>query len=141
MHATTTIPVEVILLPEHCYRCGRVTSPVAGLRIVSPGFDGDDYEMLEEGGWFLEYGHGTAAIIATVCADAILDAHGAGPLRWRTTRLVPDGYLANTCHHCGAVLGNWPLHDAWLEYQAEGGTLDELPRFASTIDESALVEL
>jgi hypothetical protein len=52
--------------------------------------------------------------------------------------VVPSGYLANTCHHCGTVLGNWPLHEALIEYQAEGGTLTQLPRVVSTLDESLL---
>jgi hypothetical protein len=90
---------------------------------------------------FVEYGHGSADVIAAACSDEVLDAHGAGPLRWRTTRQVPDGYLANTCHHCGAVLGNWPLHEALVEYQAEGGTLDELPCFEFILDERVFGEL
>jgi hypothetical protein len=141
MDAMTTVPVEIILMPEYCYRCGQVTSPVIGLRLMSSRYAGDDRDVLDDGGAFVEYGHGTAAVIAAACSDDVLDAHGAGPLRWRTTRQVPDGYLANTCHDCGAVLGNWPLHEAWVEYQADGGTLDELPRFASILDERALQEL
>jgi hypothetical protein len=139
MQATTTIPVEIILLPEHCYRCGHRTAPVIGLRFTTAVVGDDECHLLDDcGDWFLEYGDSTADIIAGACPDALLDAHGAGPLRWRTTRLVPDGCLVNTCQHCSAVLGNWPLHEAWLEYQAEGGTLDELPCFASALDEAAL---
>ena len=142
MHATTTIPADVVLLPELCYRCGHATSPVIGLWIAHAGVDGDEYQMLDDDcGWFLQYDDCTAEIIAGVCSDTILDAHGAGPLRWRTTRAVPDGYLANTCHHCGAVLGNWPLHEAWVEYESEGGNLSDLPRVASQIDEAILRRL
>ena len=134
MHATTTIPVQIILLPEHCYRCGHATSPIIGLWFTHATIDGDECQMLDNGrGWFLEYDDATDAI-AAVCPDDVLAARGAGPLRWRTTRAVPDGYLANTCHHCGAVLGNWPLHEAWVEYQAEGGTIDELPSIRSALD-------
>jgi hypothetical protein len=141
MQATTTIPVEVILLPENCYRCGHTTSPVIGLWIAHASIDADEDEMLVDVlGWFLEYDDSTADIIAAACPDAALEAHGAGALCRRTTHAVPDGYLANTCHHCDAVLGNWPLHEAWIEYQAEGGTLDALPRFASALDEAALQE-
>jgi len=138
----TTIPVEVILLPERCYRCGHTTSPVIGLWFAHASIDADEDEMLDDArGWFLEYDASTADIIAAACPAAALEAHGAGPLCWRTTRAVPDGYLANTCHHCDAVLGNWPLHEAWIEYQAEGGTLDELPRFASALDEAMFQHL
>jgi len=136
MHSTTTIAAEVVLLPEHCYRCGHATSPVIGLWIARAGVDSDEDQMFEDDyGWFLQYDYSTAEIIASVCTDTILDAHGAGPLRWCTTRAVPDGCLANTCHYCGAVLGNWPLHEAWVEYQAEGGMIDELPSIPSALDE------
>ena len=142
MQTTTMIPVEVILLPERCYRCGHTTSPVIGLWFTHDGIDGDDDQMGDDvARLFLEYDASSAEIIAAACPDAALDTHGAGPLRWRTTRAMPDGYLANTCHHCAVVLGNWPLHEAWIEYQAEGGTLDELPRFASALDEAALQAL
>jgi hypothetical protein len=60
MHATTTIPVEIILLPERCYRCGRITAPVVGLRFSWPGLGGDSCEALDDGSCFVEYGHDTA---------------------------------------------------------------------------------
>jgi len=83
--ATTTILAEVVLLPEHCYRCGHATSPVIGLW-VAPAVVGDEYQVFDDDcGWFLEYDDSTAEIIAGVCSDTILDAHGAGPLRWCTT--------------------------------------------------------
>jgi hypothetical protein len=139
METATMIPVDVVLLPERCYRCGGVTAPVCGLWFQHASIDGDAYEMLDEsGGWFLEYDDSTAAVVAAACPNHVLAAHEVGPLEWRTTRLRPDGYLANTCHHCRAVLGNWPLHEALIEYQAEGGRLDELPRISATVAEEML---
>jgi hypothetical protein len=142
METATLISVEIVLLPEHCYRCQRVTAPVIGLRIPYATIDDGEHLVLDEdGGWFLEYDSDTAELIATACPEALLRAHGSGPLHWRTTRSVPDGYLANTCHHCGAVLGNWPLNEAFVEYQVEGGTISDLPRIGSAIDELILVQL
>jgi len=143
MHISTTIPVEIILLPEHCYRCSQITAPVIGLSLPHGAIVDDEYlaAVEDDGGWFLQYDSDSADVIAAACPDALLTAHGAGPLRWRTTRVVPSGYLANTCHRCGTVLGNFPLHESLVEYQAEGGILNELPRIASTLDESMLLQL
>jgi Domain of unknown function (DUF5710) len=133
------ISVDVVLFPEHCYRCDANTAPVIGVWFERHLLDGHGYGMLEEsGGWFLPYAETSADVIATACPDELLAAHGAGPLRWRITRICPDGYLANTCQRCGAVLGNWPLHEAIVEYQAEGGTLTELPHVARDLAQEAL---
>jgi hypothetical protein len=143
MHTTTTVPVEIVLLPERCYRCSQITAPVIGLTLPRWAIVDDEYlaAVEHDGGWFLQYDAYSAHVIASACPDSLLAAHGAGPLRWRTTRVVPAGYLANTCHHCGTVLGNYPLDESFIEYQAEGGTLNELPRIASTLDESMLHQL
>jgi hypothetical protein len=142
MHTSTTIPVEIVLLPERCYRCEQWTRAVVGLWFARGTVNGEEYPMIEDdGGWFLEYDSITADVIATACPDAVLVAQGAGPLRWRSTRAMPDGYLANTCHHCGAVLGNWPLHEALTKYQAEGGTLGELPQISGALAEVTLDQL
>jgi hypothetical protein len=143
MHTTTTIPVEIVLLPERCYRCSQITAPVIGLSLPRKAIVDDEYLAAVEdgGGWFLQYDSDSADVIAAACPDDLLAAHGAGPLRWRTTRMVPGGYLANTCCHCGTVLGNFPLHESLVEFEAEGGSLKELPRIASRIDEAALYQL
>ena len=136
------IPVAVVLLPDRCYRCGSSTAPVVGIWCEHDLLDGYDYDMLEEsGGWFLPYDETSSDVIATACPDDLLAAHGAGPLCWRTTSVCPDGYLANTCQHCRTVLGNWPLHEAMVEYQAEGGTLDGLPHVGSELAEATLRQL
>jgi hypothetical protein len=143
MHTTTTIPVEIVLLPERCYRCSQITAPVIGLTLSRCAVMDDEYLAAVEadGRSFLEYDSESADVIAAACPDALLALHGAGPLRWRTTRAVPSGHLANTCHHCGTVLGNFPLHESFVEYQAEGGTLDQLPRITSVLDEAMLLQL
>ena len=136
------LAVDVLLLPNRCYRCGGSTAPVAGIWLEHHLLDGYEYGMLEEsGGWFLLYDEFSAAAIAEACPDELLAAHGAGPLRWRTTRVCPNGYLANTCLKCTTVIGNWPLREAVAEYQAEHGSLEELERFASGVMANALEEL
>ncbi len=136
------IPLEVVLLPVHCYRCGVRTAPVVGVWFEHNLFDGYHYGMLEEsGGWFLPYDETSADVIAAACPDVLLAAHGAGPLRWRTTTVCPGGYLANTCRHCGTVLGNWPLYEALAEYLAEGGDLRDLAHAPTELAEAALERL
>ena len=127
-----TIPVEIVLMPERCYRCMRTTLPVVGLWFDRGTVNGDEYPLFEhDGGWFLEYDDATAHIVGTVCADEVLAAHGSGPLRWSSSRDAPGGHLANSCHHCGSVLLNPPLHEALDEFLAEHGSLDDLPRIPS----------
>jgi hypothetical protein len=137
------IPVDLVLLPDHCYRCGAGIAPVVGIRLDDTAIpDGFEYGMLADaGGWFLPYDERNAVVIAAACPDALLEAHGVGPLRWRATHVCPDGYLANTCARCQTVLGNWPLHEALIEHQAEGGELNDLPRIASELMEEALTLL
>jgi Domain of unknown function (DUF5710) len=140
--AGVRLPVNVLLLPDYCYRCGGSTAPVAGIWLEHDLLDGYEYGMLEEaGGWFLLYDETSADAIAEACSDDVLAAHGAGPLRWRTTRVCPDGYLANTCVQCTTVLGNWPLHEALVEYKAEGGDLRDLPNMPSELREASLDRL
>jgi hypothetical protein len=136
------MPVDVLLLPDYCYRCGGRTAPVAGIWLEHDRLDGYEYGMLEEsGGWFLQYDETNADAIAEACSDDVLAAHGAGPLRWRTTRVCPDGYLANTCLQCTTVIGNWPLWEAFVAYQAEHENLEQLPSFASEVMATALEKL
>ncbi|MGH9014405.1 MAG: DUF5710 domain-containing protein [Acidimicrobiia bacterium] len=133
------IPADIVLLPTRCYRCGSPTAAVAGLLLDAAHVHGDECTMLPDGdGWFLAYDAWSADAIATACPDALLARSSAGPLRWRTTRVCPDGYLANTCHHCGTVLGNWPLHETLTEYQAEGGQLRDLPHVHTDMPGAAL---
>jgi Domain of unknown function (DUF5710) len=133
------IPVDILFLSSDCYRCGSGVVLVAGVWFEHNILDGSTYGMQEESrGWFLPYDETSADVIATACSDELVAAHGAGPLRWRTTRLSPDGYLANTCQVCATVLGNWPLHEAMVEYQAEGGDLRCLPLVRSALAEAAL---
>jgi hypothetical protein len=134
------IPVYVVLLPDSCYRCDGATALVVGIwlepQVVDDGYE---HSLREEcGGWFLEYDQESADLIACACPDDLLSAHCAGPLRWRTTRQRPDGFLANTCRYCGAVFGNWPLHEAVVEYQSDGGFLLDLLVVRSCLARSAL---
>ena len=136
------LPADLVLLPGRCYRCRQPTAPIAGLWLEHDVLNGHDYGMAPEpGGWFLTYDDDTADIITSACPDELLAAHGVGPLHWRTTRPCPDGYLANTCPHCGTVLGNWPLHEALIEYRAEGGKLRDLPHIPSALHQKALTDL
>jgi hypothetical protein len=136
--SVTVIPVEIVLLPGRCHRCVRTTLPVVGLWFDRRAVNGDGYPMVEhDGGWFLKYDDATAHVIETVCDDEVLVAHGSGPLRWSGTRDAPDGYLANSCHHCGSVLLNPPLHEAIDEFLAEHGSLDDLPRIPSHLRTAA----
>jgi len=90
-----TIPDAGPRVPSTCFcspiiatAAAQTTAPVVGIWFEQDLLDGYEFGMLEEcGGWFLQYDEMSADVIATACPDDVLAAHGAGPLRWRTTRV------------------------------------------------------
>jgi hypothetical protein len=127
--AGATIPVRVVLLPESCWRCHTPIRPVLGVELPAPteahpdGFVGID--LCAE------------TVAATVPAEELLDA-GAGAIRWRTTRVMSDGYWANTCPSCDATIGSFPLvHEALPELAAEGLTPQDLPGLHAEVPAAA----
>lgn len=134
-----SIRADIVLLPIDCWRCGGVTWPVAGLLLHPADVHGYECPLLpEDDGYFLQCDWWSADAIATACPDQILVENGAGPLRWRTTRNSPNGYVFNTCRQCGATLSSWPIHDALGEYQAEGGQRSDLPHISAELPHGAL---
>ncbi|HEX8084529.1 MAG TPA: hypothetical protein VF529_09585 [Solirubrobacteraceae bacterium] len=74
---------------------------------------------------FIEFAD-VAARLREAVPGSRLRALGIGQIRRRTTRLRPDGYLANACVHCDAVLGEHALREDLAAFLAEGGRLREL---------------
>jgi hypothetical protein len=112
-----------------CWRCHTPIRPVLGVELPAPteahpdGFVGID--LCAE------------TVAATVPAEELLDA-GAGAIRWRTTRVMSDGYWANTCPSCDATIGSFPLvHEALPELAAEGLTPQDLPGLHAEVPASA----
>ncbi len=111
----TLLPVHLLALPGDCWRCGGDVLPIVGVLVPS-----------RHGGVrFLEFASVAERLRATVPA-ARLRRLGIGAIRRRSTRRRPDGYLANACVHCDAVLGQHPLREDLATFLAEGGALREL---------------
>lgn len=108
------VPVHLLALPGRCWRCDREVLPVVGVLVPNA-----------RGVRFIEIAAVAERLIAVVPADR-LRALGIGPIRRRTTRLRREGYLANACVRCDAVLGEHPLREDLATFLAEGGRLREL---------------
>lgn len=101
-----TVRLAVMLVGRLCYRCRRRITCVVGLRLPqSYGWIGDafidivPYLTVEQCGAMLD-----------PLLDALLRNRLAiGPLDHRSTRPRREGYVANTCTHCGATQGAFPL--------------------------------
>lgn len=117
--AGPAVSVRVVLLPDSCWRCHAPIRPVVGVELPAPteahpdGFVGIDL---------------CAEAVAATLSRQELEAAGAGEVQWRTTRVVRQGYWANTCPSCNATIGSFPLvHEALPELASEGLTHQDLP--------------
>ena len=111
---TSTVPVTLLGLPGTCWRCGRPVLPLVGVLVPSP-----------RGRRFIEFLDVAPRLAATV-RPAQLASLGIGPIKVRRSRAHPDGYLANGCVHCDAILGDFPLREDLIAFEAEGGQMREL---------------
>jgi hypothetical protein len=114
---TTTdalVAIHLLALPGACWRCSGDVVPLVGVLVPASG-----------GTRFIDFVD-VAQRLREAVPDSRLRALGIGPIRHRRTRLRPDGYLANACVHCDAVLGEHPLREDLSTFLAEGGRYDEL---------------
>ncbi len=106
--APALAPVGVVGIPNRCYLCGKYGVVVAGV-LVDPllalaliGVKDDLFLDFEPVGGALR--------------DALdpgwLRLHFIGPLKVRSSRQRPEGYISNGCHSCDAIVGSYPLREA-----------------------------
>ncbi len=74
---------------------------------------------------FIEFSD-VAARLAVTLSSSQLTELGIGRIKIRRSRVRPEGYLANGCVHCDAILGDHPLREDLSAFLAEGGELREL---------------
>lgn len=118
-----TIRLDALLLPTTCYRCHRAITCLIGLRLpehldVEPSGALDEdvaYLSVEDCGGVVDL-----LLDPTVRAELTI-----GPLLYRSTRVRPEGYLANTCEHCGATQGEFPVGEELLGFL--GGDPSRIP--------------
>jgi Domain of unknown function (DUF5710) len=108
-----TIPLAVMMLSVLCYRCRRETTCVVGLRLPE-GFEDAISGTIHDVAYISVQDCG--AVLTSLLDSSIRSNHAIGPLEYRRTRPCPDGYLANTCVHCGATQGSFPLREEVLDF-------------------------
>jgi len=77
------------------------------------------------------------AIVATLPAE-LLEAQRIGPIEWRRTKLMPEGYWANTCPYCRSTFGNFPLLEGLEDAYMEGVERHQLPGFWARLRQLSL---
>lgn len=106
--------LEIVGLPQPCWKCGKPTMAVVACR---------------EGGQ-LVFAHPDALqVIASQLSQENLEEVGAGPLRPRFSRTMGRSSWSNGCIACGALLGGFPLFEEFVECMSS--TDLELPVIAS----------
>lgn len=116
--------VQIVWMPDHCWKCAESIRPIVGVQMPVTTDDHPD-------GW-VEIDFASAAIAATLGAEQLAQ-QGIGPIEWRRTKIVPEGYWANTCQHCTATIGSFPLREALMDAMAEGIARDQLPWFPARL--------
>ena len=127
--SSRAVSVDVVILPEPCYRCGAITRSIVGF-LAPPALsehpDGFvDFEVL-------------APLLLHEVSAAQLARWRVGPIKMRRSRYRPEGYLSNGCISCDAIQGWFPLHEGLLEFLAEGGDYGDLLMGHLTVRESDL---
>lgn len=112
-----TISVDVLVLPEPCYRCGSMTRSIVGF-LVPP-------DLTEHPDGFVDF-EVLAPLLVQRISSGQLARWGVGPIKTRRSRCRPEGYLSNGCIRCDAIQGSFPLHEDLMEFIAEGGSYQEL---------------
>lgn len=129
---TDIVSATVLVIPERCYRCGAVTRSVVGF-LVPP-------DLAEDPNGFVEF-EDLAHVFASRVTAAELARSGIGPIKVRRSRLRPEGYLSNGCIGCDAIQGAFPLHEALMEFLAEGGEHRDLIVGRCSLPRSAVASL
>ncbi len=117
-----TICLPVLLLRTTCPECHRSITCVVGLHLP------EDLDVQPSG-----VVHDVAFLAVEDCGevlDLLLEPSARaplmiGPLLHRRTRVRPDGYVANTCVHCGGTQRVFPLHEDLIDFI--GGDPSRIP--------------
>ncbi|MTD43781.1 hypothetical protein GKE82_05535 [Conexibacter sp. W3-3-2] len=104
--------IQVVAIPEQCYRCGGVTRGIVG--VLAPRSTGTVFREFDD----------VAEALANVLDPEVLRVGGIGPIKLRRSR-TRGRYMSNGCVHCDAILGSFPLWERLNEVLSEGFQLHD----------------
>jgi hypothetical protein len=104
----------VLALEDRCWQCHSTVRGIVGVLVGTTG-----------GGIFVALADVDDQLVAAL-DRRLLVARGIGALRHRHSPGVAEGYIANSCPECDALIGRFRLEDLLSEHRARGGTLRDL---------------
>lgn len=104
--------IQVVAIPERCYRCGGATRGIVGVLVQRRG--GTVFREFDE----------VAEALASVLDPAVLRVGGIGRIKPRRSR-TRGRYISNGCVHCDAILGSFPLWERLNEVLSDGFALED----------------
>jgi hypothetical protein len=128
-----TITIAGVLVPGHLGEDGDMAAEVV-LSVQADGSTG----VLEAG--FFSFDLVSGPVAAAVNGSSLAALRKIGRIRVRQSQQRPDGYLANACFFCDAMIGSFFLQEGLTEYIAEGGSYEKLIIGEIDIPVSALVD-
>lgn len=115
------VEAEVVAMATDCWRCRMAIRVVVGVTVAPP-----DYPPA-----FVWFDDVSAWLARQLDHRALAQHERIGRVTFRRSRPCPEGYLANTCVHCDALQGSFPIREEFKEYLAEGGDPRRLPVVAT----------
>lgn len=110
---------QIILGNDNCWKCGKKIKIVIGIQLK------DKYD--NELGFRYFSDDEIASLIMKHMDAEIYKSYKIGEIKYRYSNTVKESYLSNGCYYCGAIQGNFYLHDAEIidkpikEFQLEYG--------------------
>lgn len=109
----TSHTIQLVAVPERCYRCHRLTCGIVG--VLTPGAHGETFREFDD----------VAHALAETLSPEALRIASIGPIKERRSR-NRGAHLSNGCVHCDALLGSAPLREVYDEAMREGLDCDRL---------------
>ncbi|MEU8911727.1 hypothetical protein [Streptomyces nigrescens] len=110
--SASTVTLRVLALARSCWSCGKDTTCLIGL-----------YPQRPARGYVGLFTTDNPATMALV--QRLLQRHGCGDLaatiKTRYSRTMRERQLANSCLHCDALQGNFPVHEEADRHVASRG--------------------
>jgi len=121
------LTAEVIPHYEHCWRCKKETGIILGVSIKDTRNNNVSFEKFSS--------EGLPELILSNVDMSCLAKHNIGMLKTRYSKTRGERYLSNGCIHCDALMGDFFVSEALVEYWE--GLPDPIDRFEFRLDKDA----